>query len=199
MNFADLKYIVNEHKNPIILLEGKRKVRKQDKGMLTELGRFMAITFPDAHFRSGNADGSDALFSKGVTSVDPTRLEIITPYKGHRKKQAYTDREIALDELSIVSEDEVIYSTKEESKNKQLIDAYVNEGAGGFRIKAAYLIRDTVKVLGSDKNGIPPTTVALFYDDLENPVQGGTGHTIRVCKKSGIPFCRQNDWMNWLQ
>ena len=49
-------------------------------------------------------------------------------------------------------------------------------------MKAAYIIRNTIKVTGT--SAIPPASFALFYDDLENPGTGGTGHTIDICKKS---------------
>ncbi len=77
--------------NSIILLEGKRIVLEADKEKLTALGKLLASKTSRITFRSGNAEGSDQLFSDGVTSVDNKKLQVITPYSGHRQKtnQAY--------------------------------------------------------------------------------------------------------------
>jgi hypothetical protein len=190
--------LINETDHPIILLEGKRKVASADKPKLIALGRTLAERYPHARFRSGNAPGSDALFSEGVAAVDPDRLEVITPYEGHRQKHSFTTHQRPLDELNLTEDHPVIYTTKANNKNTSLIDAYVRDGAKGYRVKAAYLIRDTVKVLGVPEANLPPVTAALFYDDLDNPKSGGTGHTIRVCKDADIPWSNQTEWMGWL-
>lgn len=70
----------------IILLEGKRNVLPEDVARLTQLGELLASKTKWMKFRSGNADGSDHYFSIGVSAVDHTRLQVITPYSGHRKK-----------------------------------------------------------------------------------------------------------------
>ncbi|MBK9642909.1 MAG: hypothetical protein IPO72_16940 [Saprospiraceae bacterium] len=72
--------------NSIVLLEGKRNVLVEDKEKLTALGRLLASKTKIMMFRSGNAEGSDQLFSDGVTSVDNKSLQVITPYSGHRQK-----------------------------------------------------------------------------------------------------------------
>jgi hypothetical protein len=190
--------LIAETDTPIILLEGKRKVATADKPKLVQLGRTLAQSYPHARFRSGNAPGSDALFSEGVASVDPDRLEVITPYEGHREKYSYTTHQRPLDELNLTKDHPVIYTTKANNKNTGLIDAYVRAGAKGYRVKAAYLIRDTVKVLGVPEANLPPVTAALFYDNLNDPESGGTGHTIRVCKDAGIPWVDQTVWKEWL-
>lgn len=76
----------------IVLLEGKRDVSEADKDKLIALGKLLAQKTSKMLFRSGNADGADQFFSEAVASVDHKRLEVITPYTGHRKKtnQAYT-------------------------------------------------------------------------------------------------------------
>lgn len=38
------------------------------------LAAFLANEFPQAVFRSGNADGPDALFARGVNAIAPERL-----------------------------------------------------------------------------------------------------------------------------
>lgn len=66
----------------------------------------------------------------------------------------------------------------------------------GNAMKAAYIIRDTVKVIGAE--GIPPASFGIFYDDLSKPGTGGTGHTMSVCREAGIPLIDQRVWMAWL-
>ncbi|MCC5917951.1 MAG: hypothetical protein JJU02_11565, partial [Cryomorphaceae bacterium] len=74
-----------DHPGSIVLLEGKRKVAAGDQVRLVELGKLLAAQTQHVVFRSGNAAGSDQFFSEGVAAVDKTRLEVITPYAGHRK------------------------------------------------------------------------------------------------------------------
>ncbi|SHG68668.1 hypothetical protein SAMN05444483_12217 [Salegentibacter echinorum] len=81
---------------------------------------------------------------------------------------------------------------------KKLIDKYVAGENNRYVIKAAYILRDTVKVLGTN-SGVPPISFAFFYDDLDKPKTGGTGHTINVCERNDVPFLTQQEWMNWLE
>ncbi|HEY5500271.1 MAG TPA: hypothetical protein VIK20_07815 [Bacteroidales bacterium] len=76
------------------------------------------------------------------------------------------------------------------------VDHYVLGHRDHITLKAAYIIRDTIKVLGTDK--IKPATFGIFYDDLKNPIQGGTGHTMQVCRLNGIPIIDQSIWFEWL-
>ena len=179
----------------IVLLEGKRNVLESDQALLVKLGKVIKEKTSHLQFRSGNADGSDLFFSQGVASVDNSRLQVITPYSGHRQKYNQAYETIALDELQLAAEDKVIYQTKT-TKTGKLIDSYVNGNRDRFSIKAAYLIRDTVKAIGT--KDIPTATFGIFYDDLENPLSGGTGHTMKVCQQNDIPIIDQQTWMNWL-
>jgi len=180
----------------VVLLEGKREVAEQDREKLIVLGRLLAERTVFTIFRSGNAPGADELFSQGVLEVAPKRLQVITPYKSHRKKsnKAYTT--YSLDEMNVMSEPEVIYHSKIQKKNAKLVDAYVAGDKNSLSAKAAYLIRDTVKVLGTSE--IPRAWFGIFYDDLENPLQGGTGHTISVCRENGVETIDQKIWLNWI-
>lgn len=179
----------------IILLEGKRNVLESDQALLVKLGKVLSEKTSHLKFRSGNADGSDLFFSQGVASVDNSRLQVITPYAGHRQKYNQAYETIALDDLKLAAEDDVIYQTKT-NKTGKLIDSYVNGNRDRFSIKAAYLIRDTVKAIGT--KDIPAATFGIFYDDLENPLSGGTGHTMKVCQQNDIPIIDQQTWKNWL-
>jgi hypothetical protein len=185
------------NENIIILLEGKRNVLELDKEKLIQFGNLLGTKLPLVTFRSGNADGADFYFSQGVLQIAPERLQVITPYDNHRQKQNNAYETISLDQIDLVNEPEVIYQSKNNKKTKSLIDKYVDGAKDRFAIKAAYIIRDTVKVTGTN-SGILATTFAFFYDDLENPKTGGTGHTIEICDINKVPYLTQKDWMKWL-
>ncbi len=182
--------------NSIVLLEGKRDVIDADKEKLTALGRLLASTTKNIIFRSGNAEGSDQLFSDGVTSVNNKRLQVITPYSGHRDKTNQAYETISLDEIDIAAEPEVVYQSKSNKKTEKLIDKFVSGDKNRYTIKAAYIIRDTIKAIGTEE--IKPATFGIFYDDLEDPMAGGTGHTMNVCKQNNISIIDQKIWFKWL-
>jgi hypothetical protein len=179
-----------------VLLEGKRAVKKTDEEKLVLLGKLLATNTTKMIFRTGNASGSDHLFSAGVASIDKERLQVITPYSGHRKKTNQAYETFSLDEINLAEEPEVVYQSRNNKKTEKLIDRYVSGDRDQFAIKAAYIIRDTIKAIGA-KN-IKPATFGIFYDDLAKPVSGGTGHTMKICEKNHIPVIDQKIWFNWL-
>ena len=185
-----------DQENTIILLEGKRNVLESDKEKLIQLGNLLATRLPLATFRSGNADGTDFYFSKGVLQVAPDRLQVITPYDNHRQKTNKAYETISLDQIDLLNEPEVVYQSKNNKKTKSLIDKYVGGAKDRFAIKAAYIIRDTIKVTGTI-SGIPPIDFALFYDDKQKPKTGGTGHTMEICDINKVPYLTQSDWEKW--
>lgn len=180
----------------VVLLEGKRKVLDTDKEKLVELGRKLAAETEHIIFRSGNADGSDQLFMSGVVSVAPERTEAIAPYAGHRKSFNKAARTYNLDEIDVAAETELISATKLNKRIADITDLYASGVRNKNTIKAAYILRDTVKVLGT--RNIPPATFGLFYEDLANPGDGGTGHTIMICNARNIPVINQKIWFNWI-
>lgn len=181
----------------IVLLEGKRKVRLGDENKLSLLGRLLAEKSTYIIFRSGNATGSDELFSQGVADVDPSRLEVIKPYASHRAAAEVGAIAFSMDEINLAEEPEVVYHSRQNQQMAGLVDKYILQIRNRLTVKAAYILRDSVKVCGT-RSGITPAKVALFYDDLSNPRQGGTGHTMQVCLERGVPFCDQQSWMNWI-
>jgi hypothetical protein len=183
--------------NSIVLLEGKRNVLEADKQKLIALGRLLTSKTTRMTFRSGNAEGSDQFFSDGVTAVDNKRLQVITPYAGHRQKTNQAHETISLDEINIAAEPDIVYQSKRNKKTEKLIDQFVSGNKNRYSIKAAYIIRDTIKAIGTDK--IKPATFGIFYDDLDNPMSGGTGHTMNVCQQNNIPLIDQNIWFKWLK
>ncbi|MCZ2102214.1 MAG: hypothetical protein LC107_11820 [Chitinophagales bacterium] len=179
----------------VVLLEGKRDVLPQDEEKLVQLGRLLAEKTLHIQFRSGNAAGADALFSQGVAEVDAERLEVVIPYDTHRKKHSFTTQVHSIDSMDIVEEEEVVFYSKTNKKTQSLVDRYVSGVRDRNAMKAAYIIRDTVKVLGSQT--LPKAALGIFYDDLEKPQQGGTGHTMQVCTDNHVPMVDQRVWMEW--
>ena len=186
-----------DKEDSIILLEGKRKVADADRGKLTALGRLLAEQTRKMLFRSGNADGADLLFSRGVVAVDPARLQVITPYAGHRQKYNKAYDTIALDQMDIAAESDVVYQSRQNKQYNRLIDQYVAGSKNRLAAKAAYIIRDTLKAIGNAH--VKPATFGIFYDDLANPLSGGTGHTMKVCMQNDIPVIDQRVWMKWIE
>lgn len=186
-----------DHPNSIVLLEGKRNVAEADKEKLVALGKLLATHSKHLLFRSGNAEGADQFFSDGVTAVNHQRLQVITPYDKHRQKTNHAYETISLDAINLVEEPEVVYQSKMNKKTEKLIDKYAAGNKDRFAIKAAYIIRDTVKAIGTSQ--IAPATFGIFYDDLSNPMSGGTGHTMHVCQQNQIPIINQTIWFQWLQ
>ena len=148
-------------------------------------------------FRSGNAEGADQFFSDGVTSFDPKRLEVITPYAGHRKKTNQAYHTISVEDINLLDEPEVIYQSKSNKKMENLIEQYVSGNKNNYCIKAAYIIRDTIKAIGTDK--ISPASFGIFYDDIDKPMTGGSGHTMNICKQNDIQIIDQSVWFKWLK
>ena len=182
---------------PVVLLEGTRQVPETDKAKLSALGAFLAKQLPTAVFRSGNADGSDTLFARGVESVDPTRMQVVTPTAGHRKKNLHPENYVVpLAKVSAVHEESLAYHTNEATPaNRRIIDK--RNDVPQLKAKARYLLRDTLKVLGDPDNDLAPATAAIFYTKAD-PMSGGTGHTIRVCQQKNVPIFLQNDWLGWI-
>ena len=84
-----LEQFINQYdfNGSFVLLEGKRDVVEADKEKLVKLGRLLAEKTKKNLFRSGNADGADYYLSIGISEIDSSRLQVITPYTGHRKKK----------------------------------------------------------------------------------------------------------------
>lgn len=147
-------------------------------------------------FRSGNAAGSDQFFSDGVAAIDSKRLQVIIPYAGHRQKTNKAYDTISLDDINVAADQEVVHQSEGNKKTEKLIDQFVSGDKNRYTIKAAYIIRDTVKAIGTEE--IKPATFGIFYDDLNNQRSGGTEHTMNVCEQNNIPVIDQTVWVDWL-
>lgn len=183
----------------IILLEGKRKVADDDKEKLIELGKLIVSNTRYMTFRSGNASGADELFFKGASIFARKRVENIIPYIDFNKR-INTFKFTTLEHLDLSKEVNIIEKSKENKKMIKLIDQYLSGNINRLTLKASFIIRDTIKVTGTEHqiNNISKATFGLFYDDLENPKSGGTGHTMKVCELENVPYITQTTWFNWL-
>lgn len=182
--------------DPVVLLEGRRAISERDAYLARGFAARLAGEFVRLRFRSGNAEGSDEVFSAGVAEVDASRLQVVAPYSSHRKKVRYSDALYTSPEsLSSVQEAAITEATVAATpRNANVV--YKRGGSPKLAAKAAYLIRDTMKVLGHSEEFTPPVC-GLFYVDPADPEAGGTGHTIRVCRRQGIPVAFQDSWMVW--
>lgn len=177
----------------IILLEGTRSITSAEELKLIELGRDTAHINPNCLFRSGNAPGSDESFIRGVRQVNTASIQLVLPFFNHRNtKHPTTTKVFCLDELSSVEIDDLKYlSNQANPGRKSLVNLYDCENKSRLSIKASYLLRDVLKVVGSSHCGLSPISTAIFYVNLHKPLSGGTGHTIRTCQYLNIPYLTQ--------
>lgn len=83
----------------------------------------------------------------------------------------------------------MVYQSKGNKKIEKFIDQFVSGDKNRFSIKAAYILRETIKSIGTDN--IKPTTFGIFHDDLEKPKTGETGHTMIIFEQNNIPIIDQ--------
>ena len=196
MTFQEFSILVEKSPEGVVLLEGRRTIPSHDAAVAEGLARALALKFSRLRFRSGNATGSDEAFTGGVAMVDPSRLEIVAPYAAHRKNERhagaiYTSPEILTPEQARDIESQSIQASPQ---NRRIIGMRCKKGPLGA--KGDYLVRDAMKVIGVPGRFAKPIC-ALFFVNLADPMEGGTGHTIRVCQQEGVPVVFQNDWHTW--
>lgn len=194
MTVSQFSHLTSAHANPVVLLEGRREIPDAMRTAARRLAGLLAERFPAMRFRSGNASGSDDAFRQGVAGFDPSRMELFIPYKGHRKASAVGVQYLTADfltpgERSLIAEATVSASPRTKG--------LVNSPVPRLQAKAKYLLRDTLKVLGHGPS-FPVPVASIFYADPSDPMAGGTGHTIRVCKNNGVPVILQTDWLAWI-
>ncbi len=185
----------------VVLLEGKRNVKEEDKQLLVAIGQLLASKTKHTLFRSGNATGADMFFKEGVLSVDPLRFQAIVPFDSHMKSvkedvSGYS--RISLDSINLLEEPAIVYESQRNLKQKRLVDAYTEKTYPKLATQGAYIVRDTVKVTGAPSQGILAASFGIFYDDLDKPKTGGTGHTMQVCENLNVPFVNQLVWREWI-
>jgi hypothetical protein len=206
MTFPEFNALVEKQPDGVLLLEGRRSIPPAWARQARKIAKLLASHFPELRFRSGNATGSDQAFSEAIAEIDASRLQVMLPYTSHRKNTRHAATQYTSPEnLSPEQTSEVTRKTITATpSNKGLVELRMKQtsprlsqgSAGPIAAKAAYLLRDTMKVVGYP-NGFPKPFCALFFVDLSDPMQGGTGHTIRVCQQEGVPCVFQDSWSLW--
>jgi hypothetical protein len=199
---AALEAIVAAAARPVLLVEGIRDLPESDWDLVVRMGRMLAQRFPTAVFRSGNARGTDTAFAEGVALAAPNRLEyVITHAAMGRARRRTGARAFALDGIPNAADTPVgDYTVAASPGVKGLVDAYrARGGASPLGAKAAYLLRDTLKVVGAPELELPPATAGIFYVSEADPLSGGTGHTVRVCLQRRVPVVFQRTWRGWIR
>lgn len=67
---------------PVILLEGTWQLQVEAHAPLEKLAATLFREFPQAIFRSGNAEGTETVFAKAIADLDPSRLQLVLPNSG---------------------------------------------------------------------------------------------------------------------
>jgi hypothetical protein len=181
----------------VVLLVGKREVKAEDQNKLRSLGKLLAERMDKVQFRSGNAKGADELFAQGVALIDPSRMHVVIPDSGHRKKARKGLESYSLDDMSLVQEDRAVYESKKHSTMENLVDRYVAGKRDRATPMITPIIRDAVKVVGH--NQLAPSRVGIFYIDILDPESGGTGFTRNACLRNNVPVFDQRCWFEWLK
>ena len=126
MTFSEFESLVSLNPDGIVLLEGRRSIAPADFIRAEKLAFRLAQRFPILRFRSGNAEGADEAFSRGVDAVDAKRLQVVAPYASHRKRVRYTEALYdSPDSLSSEQEETMSEKTSTASpKNKGLANRW---------------------------------------------------------------------------
>jgi len=196
-NTKDTIISINNTKHAVVLLEGTRKLSAKDTPKLIRLSEQLTTACPKATFRTGNASGTDEAFAQGVANINPNQLEYVIPYRTMRQSKLLPGaRVLSLQDLPETERHTLKTETvKSYPKIEKIIDHYFETSSKSrISFKALYLLRDTLKVIGSKGLGLYPATLGLFYVNSEKPLSGGTGHTIRVCEQNGVNVLNQLEW-----
>jgi hypothetical protein len=198
MNACEFHKLVSSAPHPVILLEGTRSLPAGRKTIaVIHFAEWLARRYPNALLRTGNAKGADDAFAQGVKLVDPSRLQYVLPYSGHRAAEIVSvSLTLSMDELGIGLTRKIVEQTIAASpKAASFFDRDEAALPPKIRAQAKYLLRDTLKVIGNKTLG--SATAGLFYVNTEDPMKGGTGHTIRVCDCFSVPVAFQSEWLTW--
>jgi hypothetical protein len=198
MTFPDFTRLLTSAPSSVVLLEGTRELPPAGPPQLTRLAAHLALSFPFARFRTGNAKGSDEAFAAGVTSVDPSRLEFVLPYATHgsNRRPAASDS-IAIDDIPATRVQDMVDATLAASPQYERVAVNYRQRKTHPRQRATaqLILRDTLKVLGGE--AMPAPVAGIFFVNATDPDRGGTGHTIRVCRANAIPVITQSQWLDW--
>ena len=94
---------------------------------------------------------------------------------------------LSLDELDTYDLVEIKkISIKANSNRAQLVKFYSPGSNSILSIKASYLLRDVLKLIGLMSKNFQIASAAIFHTH-SNKITEGTFHTMKVCKYLGIP------------
>jgi len=184
---------------PVIALIGKREVPESEHKTLIHMGQTLAERLPNAIFRSGNAEGADTMFAEGVRNVDPDRLTLFLPKTGHRRKSAEGLTTYAVDSLNLASEPNIVAAARTHPGTRQNVDNYLRGDRDRYSVKVSYILRDAWLILGSTTVELPRVDAVIYYDDLQDPLSGGTGFTVKLARSKFINTFNQDAWKVWLE
>lgn len=188
---------ISKYNNDVILLEGTRDITAIESMLLTQSGRHLATLLPNSIFRSGNAPGSDQSFSFGVSEVEGSNIELVLPFNKHRSQQKNNTpnaRIISLDELSADEINEVkSIGMRANPRHISLLSLYEPGSKNLLSIKAAFLLRNVIKVTGVPSKGFRKAAAGLFQ--VNHQKQGGTAFSMNVSRYMGIECYTQEDYL----
>lgn len=194
MLYTETMDLLSTLDRPNLVLIGKREVLPADSDSLVEFGRRLAERFPNAIFRTGNATGADRLFMSGISEIAKERLELFIPFDDHlKKREGLTVR--SLDTLDLTLEPDIVASARKNPKTAHHVNPYLSGKRDRFTMKIAYILRDVWMVLGSKSDSVAKADAVFFYDDVNEPLSGGTGFTVKTARGNRIPCFNQRTWM----
>jgi len=199
----DLCEFLDGIEKPVLLVEGTRSLPDGDTPLLRQLGALLAKRLPGAIFRTGNAEGSDTAFAQGVASVEPGRIQFVLPTAGMGRSRIPAESpRFVLADVSPPAQDRLAEYTVRATGTRdtlRMVQAVSGELQNSrLAAKGRYVMRDALKVVGDAAVGLAPATAGVFYLKPDDPMYGGTGHTIRVCMQHVVPVVFQGTWMKWL-
>jgi hypothetical protein len=198
-NHVSLRTVINvDNPNPVIVLEGSRTISTNTGEILQRMGQHLLELFPNAKFRSGNADGADDWFVRGAQNPanNGANIELMLPYAGHKKTKIPPNSNVLpLEQLSDSELDDLKHLVVQASPKYKALMNYFDPNAKGRRIEnAKYILRDALKICGNTTHGFLPASFALFYLNPYATKPGGTEHTMRVANYCKVPYQTQQGW-----
>ncbi|HAP68094.1 MAG TPA: hypothetical protein DCQ99_10105 [Nitrospinae bacterium] len=194
-----IKYL-GQFKKPYVALEGSRTITHEAAEKMEKIAKILVTALPNLIVRSGNAEGSDIAWARGVNSVAPERLELFVPQKNMPKKNIVTGNRVIT--ISDINPDFWKYAKKLSCENYLSVDGKKFGKSAWDKIKRwqqPYLIRDVFKVTGVPFGKEKPikTHLALLYINTKKKNGGGTGHTMRICERLGVPVIGYETWKDY--
>ena len=198
--YTEFDRLISAAKRPVVLLEGSRNAPAEILSKMEQLAAHLMRTFPSLIARTGNAEGSDQAWARGVNRIDPKRLQLVLPVPHYKAESIAAANEVAvLQEVPPEDYGAAKALTREHYEYGSSRGPAAYDPLSPF--KKTYLDRDALKVLGhtnySGKR--QKATTALFYLDPNKRSGGGTGHTLRLCEAQRVPYFLAEDWLSWRQ